>query len=346
MSFHIFSILSGRKSLWVEWIHTYRLKNRNFWDVPIQKNICWSWRKLLRLRPIIRQFFWYDIGNGEKTSLWHDRWSNICPLSSYVSPRQMNQEGFSIYSTISEVVVDNRWEWPDAWRDLFPVLFQSSPLTLNPLKSDVIKWKKVVGDLEPFSTKLAWDTLRTRGQVTNWHNLVWSSFSIPRHAFMSWLIFRRKLSTQDKIQLWNRASGSMNLFCCHLCKRDMETHNHLFFECSYSNQIWCSLRCKAGMSHIQGRWDDIAAWLVPRASSKSALVIIGKLLMAATAYYIWQERNFRYFNNQLRPPEKLEEVIVEMIRLKLHSFKFKKNDRVKKILEDWKIASVDVMVAD
>ncbi|KAI3742398.1 hypothetical protein L1987_60079 [Smallanthus sonchifolius] len=252
MSFHIFSILSGRKSLWVEWIHTYRLKNRNFWDVPIQKNICWSWRKLLRLRPIIRQFFWYDIGNGEKTSLWHDRWSNICPLSSYVSPRQMNQEGFSIYSTISEVVVDNRWEWPDAWRDLFPVLFQLSPLTLNPLKSDVIKWKK----------------------------------------------------------------------------------------------IWCSLRCKAGMSHIQGRWDDIATWLVPRASSKSALVIIGKLLMAATAYYIWQERNFRYFNNQLRPPEKLEEVIVEMIRLKLHSFKFKKNDRVKKILEDWKIASVDVMVAD
>ncbi|KAF5822234.1 putative reverse transcriptase zinc-binding domain-containing protein [Helianthus annuus] len=163
---------------------------------------------------------------------------------------------------------------------------------------------------------------------------------------MCWLIFRRKLSTQDRIHVWNMASGSMNLMCCLLCKKGMDSHNHLFFECSYSNQIWCSLRSKFGMTHIQGKWDDIATWLIPRATSKSARIVIAKLVMAATAYYIWQERNARYFKNQLRRPEKLEELIVETVRLKLHSFKFKKNDRVTRILKDWKIASAEVMLDD
>ncbi|KAI3786546.1 hypothetical protein L1987_40301 [Smallanthus sonchifolius] len=292
------------------------------------------------------EFFWSDIGNGEKTSLWFDRWCDLCPLSSYVSPRQMNQEGLSIFSTISEVVHDSSWDWPEAWRDDIPVLYQLRPLRLNPYKSDEIKWRNEDGSLESFSTRLAWNALRSRGQETSWHNLIWSSVSIPRHAFMSWLIFRRKLSTQDRIQVWNLASGSLNLMCCLLCYKDVESHNHLFFECSYSNQIWCSLRSKGGMSHIQGKWDDIATWLIPRATSKSARVVIAKLLMATIAYYIWQERNARFFKNQLRPPEKVEKLIVNRIRLKLHSLKFKMNDRVRRILDDWKIASEDVRMDD
>ncbi|KAI3802138.1 hypothetical protein L1987_30265 [Smallanthus sonchifolius] len=113
-----------------------------------------------------------------------------------------------------------------------------------------------------------------------------------------------------------------------------------------NDEIWCSLRSKGGMSHIQGKWDDIATWLIPRATSKSARVVIAKLQLAAIAYYIWQERNARFFKNQLRPPEKVEKLIVNMIRLKLHSLKFKMNDRVRRILDDWKIASVDVMMDD
>ncbi|KAJ0521447.1 putative reverse transcriptase zinc-binding domain-containing protein [Helianthus annuus] len=182
-----------------------------------------------------------------------------------------------------------------------------------------------------------------RDQQTSWHNLIWSSFNLPRHAFVSWLIFRRKLSTQDRIQAWFKASGSMNLMCCLLCQRGVESHIHLFFECAYSSRIWCSLRGKGGMNHIQGKWDDIAEWLIPEATSKSAKTVIAKLLLTAMAYYIWQERNVRFYKNQLRPPEKVEELIVETIRLKLHSFKFKKNDRVRRILEEWKITSVEVM---
>lgn len=34
MSTHIWSILTHKESLWVKWIHSYKLRGRSFWDVP------------------------------------------------------------------------------------------------------------------------------------------------------------------------------------------------------------------------------------------------------------------------------------------------------------------------
>ncbi|GJU98998.1 hypothetical protein Tco_1328269, partial [Tanacetum coccineum] len=34
MATHIWSILTSRESLWVKWIHSYKLRGRSFWDVP------------------------------------------------------------------------------------------------------------------------------------------------------------------------------------------------------------------------------------------------------------------------------------------------------------------------
>ncbi|XP_021985963.1 uncharacterized protein LOC110882191 [Helianthus annuus] len=116
--------------------------------------------------------------------------------------------------------------------------------------------------------------------------------------------------------------------------------------CKHIVMIWSSVRKKVRLTHLQCKWEDIVNWLIPRASSKSAHIVTAKLILVATAYYIWQERNARFFKNQLRPPEKVEEIIVETIRLKLYSFKFKKTDRVRRLLEEWKIASADVIVDD
>lgn len=33
---HICNVLSNKESFWVRWIHTYKLGNRNFWDVPLR----------------------------------------------------------------------------------------------------------------------------------------------------------------------------------------------------------------------------------------------------------------------------------------------------------------------
>nr|GEZ33649.1 hypothetical protein [Tanacetum cinerariifolium] len=50
---HIWNLISRKESLWVKWIHEYKLRGRHFFDVPYRGCMTWGWRKLLQLRPII-----------------------------------------------------------------------------------------------------------------------------------------------------------------------------------------------------------------------------------------------------------------------------------------------------
>nr|GEW24782.1 reverse transcriptase zinc-binding domain-containing protein [Tanacetum cinerariifolium] len=66
---HIWKLLSLKESLWVKWVHAYKLRGRSFWDIPLRGNMSWGWRKVLQIRPLIREFVWHNIGDGALTSL-------------------------------------------------------------------------------------------------------------------------------------------------------------------------------------------------------------------------------------------------------------------------------------
>ncbi|KAK1406254.1 hypothetical protein QVD17_41545 [Tagetes erecta] len=61
MAYHIWSILTKRESLWVDWIYKHRLKGRSFWSITIPHNCSWSWRKLLQIRLEFRAHFWFKV---------------------------------------------------------------------------------------------------------------------------------------------------------------------------------------------------------------------------------------------------------------------------------------------
>ncbi|GJZ82898.1 hypothetical protein Tco_0648071 [Tanacetum coccineum] len=44
---HVWGILISKESLWVKWIHTHKLRGRNFWDFLFRGSMTWGWRKLL-----------------------------------------------------------------------------------------------------------------------------------------------------------------------------------------------------------------------------------------------------------------------------------------------------------
>nr|GEU96327.1 hypothetical protein [Tanacetum cinerariifolium] len=44
---HIWKLLSLKESLWVRWIHAYKLKGRSFWDITYRGTMSWGWRKIL-----------------------------------------------------------------------------------------------------------------------------------------------------------------------------------------------------------------------------------------------------------------------------------------------------------
>ncbi|XP_022015023.1 uncharacterized protein LOC110914540 [Helianthus annuus] len=337
MTSHIWSILTKRSSLWVDWVHSCRLKGKSFWECRVPSSCCWSWRKMLQIRPIIRKFFWTEIGNGVNTSAWFDSWSVLGPLHSIVSPRVIANAGFDMGSKVSDIYHSNSWIWPLEWRVSYPGLNQLDQLSLVPNKPDKLMWRH--GDnLFDFSSSRAWDSVRIQAGEVDWSRVVWFPQCIPRHVFLMWLIMRRKLLTQDKILSWDFSRRkNMNMMCCLLCYANHDSHNHLFFECKYSSEVWHKVRQKAGMGTVQPKWSDISNWLIEKSKPKSVVGFVARLVVAASAYFIWQERNSRLFKNQLLPPEILSGIVLQQVRYKLMGAKLRNCANVRKLLEDWGI---------
>ena len=80
----------------------------------------------------------------------------------------------------------------------------------------------------------------------------------------------------------------------------------------------------------------------PSLNKKKVTTIAGRLIVAATSYFVWQERNNRIHGKGTRNPDAVARVILDMVRLKLASIHFKRKVCVEKMKRTWKIANVQV----
>ncbi|GKD97992.1 putative reverse transcriptase domain-containing protein [Tanacetum coccineum] len=205
---------------------------------------------------------------------------------------------------------------------------------------DCMRWRDGHGNMVMFSVKCAWEALRPRGIEVSWYSIAWFSQAIPRHAFHMWLIMRRSLKTQDKMRPWDVGPDiDPSLMKCSLCDSLMDSHEHLFFECSFSSKVWLLIRHLAGMESVAPILEDIITWFLPIATKHSFNSIVGKLLFGAAAYYIWIERNNRLFKKSRRSPEEIRDLVVVTVRLKLVKLRFKNKPRVVHMLSEWKMPS-------
>jgi len=85
---------------------------------------------------------------------------------------------------------------------------------------------------------------------------------------------------------WN---GSINTSCI-LCTEPLETVEHLFFECSFSNQIWEGLMKGLLRDKFTVSWKEMMRIMRDTRRRKMHLFLI-KYMFQATVYMIWRERN-------------------------------------------------------
>ncbi|XP_022040603.1 uncharacterized protein LOC110943155 [Helianthus annuus] len=335
---HVWSILTKRDSLWVKWVHSYRIKGRNFWELPFRGSMTWGWRKILSIRSSIRPFIWFLIRDGTEANAWNDNWCAYSPLRDFITPRRIHGAGFSMRSSVSDLIdTHNGWKWPIAWFDLYPVLINLMPPSMVHNVPDKLVWKNRQGNVSEFSASEAWESIRVRGEEVDWVSLVWFGQSIPRHSFHLWLVIKNKLKTQDRMGVWDAGSATnLNLMCCPLCNQGKDSRDHLFFRCSYALQVWNRVKDMAYMDSIDENWDSIIAWLSQHAINNSAKSIVSKLVVAASSYFIWQERNNRLFSRTQRNATVIANIVLHTVRLKLMTFKAGKSMKHPLMLERWK----------
>ncbi|XP_035835763.1 uncharacterized protein LOC118484007 [Helianthus annuus] len=250
----------------------------------------------------------------------------------------MHRAGFDLYSKVLDIVENDSWLWPRAWLDLFPVLINIQPPIIQAHVEDSFVWRHHDGVEFDHAASIVWDTLRARNDRVPWVDLVWFANCIPKHAFLLWLVCKRKLKTQDKLRQWDvRGATNLNLLCCSLCQSGPDSHDHLFFECSYAMQVWSIIRPLADIHTSSFKIGDIMEGLLSIPNKNSVRSIIGRLLLAASSYFIWQERNARLFNSTRRLADKLGEIIVSTVRLKLASLKIKRPMTGVSLLDKWRL---------
>ena len=283
---HIWALFSNdNASLWSKWVHTYMLRNKSFWIVKPPSKCSWYWRKLLKLRATIRPLLKHKIGNGCGTYLWYDNWHPLGPLLVKFPPRVAYDAALPLDARVEEIIVNGEWLWPSANSPDLIEIRAHMHAVLSPRDThDTVIW--CPSPTGKYSFAHTWKHIRVPGPKVPWHRLIWVPGNTPRHSFITWLAILNKLSTHDRIMLYTPGP-----LACVLCHSAMESHNHLFFECSFSLFIWQGILHTLGSPIQLLQWNDWVDWASKAWKPKKPLHTIAKMSFGMTIYSIWKERN-------------------------------------------------------
>lgn len=334
MAFHVWSVITNRQSLWVRWIHSYRIRGRSFWTVKIPWDAPASWKRILNLRGEFRRFFKMEVGDGSSVFFWHDSWVLNRPLFDRFSSREIASLGFSEEDKVSEFIINDIVQWPPEVIVKWPEL-RETLVTINVNRIDKARWVSRDGRLGVFKSSSTWNDFREIYPEAGWIHLVWFSNLIPKHSFILWLAIRNKLMTQERMQVW-QTEGNL---VCPFCKDQRDSVHHLFFSCEFCREVLRFFIRKEVHIPDYLSWDQVIQFAANSWNGRTIVAIVNKLVLGALIYFIWQERNMRLFQLQSLSLNQIIALVEEAVRFKILTLKVKCNSRVIKVLETWNVTT-------
>ncbi|GAA0183767.1 hypothetical protein LIER_31121 [Lithospermum erythrorhizon] len=142
---------------------------------------------------------------------------------------------------------------------------------------------------------LLWADVRYGKDTVSWGEWLWSSCGIPKFAFIVWLLLQNRLSTKDRLCHWGMEVDPH----CVLCG-GLESHDHLFFECSYTAQVWRLILQRLGEYRGAMSWAQERLWVEGTMGGRSFKQRIKQVAFVSAVAVLWEERNLRCFQGTSR----------------------------------------------
>ena len=134
----------------------------------------------------------------------------------------------------------------------------------------------------------AYVSLRPPGIKINWSRVVWESWALPKHSFILWLAIKGRLKSKDRLIF------PLEDPYCNLCREAVESHEHLFFECSWTSSLWALVRNWLNITKALTTLPSAAKYLAVRRNHLKARM--RRVALTVVVYLIWEERNKRTFD--------------------------------------------------
>ncbi|GKD81131.1 RNA-directed DNA polymerase, eukaryota, reverse transcriptase zinc-binding domain protein, partial [Tanacetum coccineum] len=116
---HLWNVAVKKDTLWVKWIYMEKLKDRSIWEAQCDDKSTVGWKNILSLKDKVRKHIGWKLGNGKSVNIWYDKWCSVSPLSDFIDTRDIYDARLSNNCTVSDLINEGRWKWPDVWRTDF-----------------------------------------------------------------------------------------------------------------------------------------------------------------------------------------------------------------------------------
>ncbi|XP_056843435.1 uncharacterized protein LOC108808804 [Raphanus sativus] len=251
---------------------------------------------------MVEYFLRCAIGDGRSGFFWFDRWTDMGPLISAISPTGPRDLRLSLSSTVSEATHDGNWQLPAARSyavETLQIVLSTMPPPSPTRGKDYYLWRSGYSSYDKkFSTKKTWEQIRVAAKPVSWVNLCCSGFLLGIVCLL----------------------GEMNVPTnCMLCTSGEETHDHLFFRCSYASSVWSHFCVGSFLLSPPILILECASLL--RDHRFTSVPGAGSVLkLQVTIYCLWRERNAHIFTTSSSPASVLFSKIDRMVRDMLLSF--------------------------
>ncbi|XP_059650642.1 uncharacterized protein LOC132296457 [Cornus florida] len=313
-----------------KWVRVQLVRDRCFWTLGTPQNCSSNWKKILQLKGVARSMILQKVGNGEHTYFWEDNWLHGGPLSLRVAEGFLQDSQILPHQRLSSLISDGDWSFPASILEQFPAIALIAPPSSSP---DSSSWIPSPTGSFTLCHTIGW--LEAPRPSTIWHHLVWSSLSVPRCKFSLWLAVQNRLSTLNRSSM--RDVPGLRL--CHLCNFSDESHDHLFFACTFARPIWVYLQHKSRFHAPPSSWNYFVAWASHNWSGRNLRCAMNRLTLSSAINKIWEERNNRAFRNQKSSQMVVLRHITELIRQNLLSRQVKDSPFARKLALHWDLPS-------
>ncbi|XP_056863946.1 uncharacterized protein LOC130511120 [Raphanus sativus] len=329
----IWRLLSARASLWVKWIWKYLIRKGSFCSVKESSVLgSWMWKKLIKLRPLAQQLTRMEINSGSNTSFWLEKWSPLGVLIELTGDGGCMALGIPLNTTVERAIQiyrTRRHRTPE-YIMIEQEIMKLKARGLNDLEDDCL-WKRENGDFRlGFVTSHTWNLTRVHSAKVFWSKGIWIPEATPKFAFIAWVAMHNRLATGDRVIKWNPQANST----CWLCQNDFETRDHLFFMCSYSQEVWRkTIGDLTGSSSIY-QWSLVVRTVVNGLQERNAKFLL-RYCFQAVVYALWLERNARRVGGYSQPVSCLSTRLEKLVRNRITSLRRKNWKKYEKAMEVW-----------